>query len=154
MHEHRRHWPWPVVLLAGALIGAAEPFGIIGEAWIADPTVDEPIVTPTDWWPPDSSFLGLLAVLGVPVGAVLGVLVAATLFALARVVDDALGVLPAALVCGVLAAGVAGFLGLPLAAVVQPPPVTMPLVLTAAGLAGFLLTAGALGTLRRPVAND
>ncbi len=106
MHEHRRHWPWPVVLLAGALIGAAEPFGIIGEAWIADPTVDEPIVTPTDWWPPDSSFLGLLAVLGVPLGAVLGVLVAATLFALARVVDDALGVLPAAVVCGVLAAGV------------------------------------------------
>lgn len=154
MNDRRRHWPWPVVLLAGALIGAAEPLGIIGEAWIADPTIDEPIVTSTDWWPPDSSFLGLLAVLGVPAGALLGILVAATLFALARVVDEALGVLPAAAVCGLLAAGVAGFLGLPLAAVVQPPPVTMPLVLTAAGVAGFLLTAAALGALRRPVASD
>lgn len=154
MHEHRRHWPWPVVLLAGALIGAAEPFGIIGEAWITDPSVDEPIVTLNDWWPPDSSVLGLLAVLGVPAGALLGILVAATLFALARVVNEALGILPAAAVCGLLAAGAAGFLGLPLAAVVQPPPVTMPLVLTAAGVAGFVLTAAALGALRRSAASD
>jgi len=145
MHRCRRAWPWPYVLLAGAVVGAAEPLGIVGEAWIADPTVTEPIVTPTDWWPPDSAVLGGLALIGVPVGAVLGVLVAAVLHVLARVVDEALGIVPAVLLSGVLAGGVGWFLGLPLAAVVDPPPVTMPLVLTVAGLAGALLTAAALG---------
>ena len=144
MHEPRRTWPWPVVLLAGAVIGAAEPFGIIGEAWITDPTVTEPIVTPTDWWPPDSALLVVLAMVGIPVGVGFGVLVAAVLNALARAVDEAFGLFPAAILSGLLAACIGWFLGLPLAAVVGPPPVTMPLVLTFAGLAGVVLSAAAL----------
>ena len=81
---------------------------------------------------------------GIPVGAGFGVLVAAVLNALARAVDEAFGLFPAAILSGLLAACIGWFLGLPLAAVVGPPPVTLPLVLTFAGLAGVVLSAAAL----------
>ncbi|WFR65834.1 hypothetical protein P9139_11765 [Curtobacterium flaccumfaciens] len=43
-----QRWPWAVVLILGGAIGALEAFGIVGLAWVADPTVTEPIVTQHD----------------------------------------------------------------------------------------------------------
>lgn len=148
---HREHdqppvrWPWTAVLLVGAVIGALEAVGIIGVAWIADPTVTEPIVTEHDWWPPDSALLILVALFAVPAGFVVGMGVAGGVHALSRVIDDTLGLTAAGLTAGLLTASVGFFAGLPIASIVEAPSFTMPFVTVAAGLAGLFFSVLALG---------
>ncbi len=139
-----RRWPWTVVMIVGGIVGALEAFGIIGVTWISDPTVDQPIVTEHDWWPPDSALLVLVAFFAIPAGLLIGGAVAAGVHALAMALDDTLGLVSAVVIAGLLTAAVGFAAGLPIATLVEAPPVTLPLATTAAGAAGALLSGAAL----------
>ncbi|GAA3339130.1 hypothetical protein GCM10017714_13370 [Curtobacterium pusillum] len=139
-----RRWPWAVVMLAGGIIGALEAFGIVGVTWVSDPTVDQPIVTEHDWWPPDSALLVLVAIFAIPAGLLVGGAVAAGVHALTMALDDMLGLAGAVVVAGMLTAAVGFAAGLPIATLIEAPPVLLPFAATAAGISGALLSAAAL----------
>ena len=142
-----RRWPWTVVMLAGGVVGALEAFGIIGVTWVSDPTVDQPIVTEHDWWPPDSALLVLVACFAIPAGLLVGGAVAAGVHALASVLDDTLGLAGAVVIAGLLTAAVGFAAGLPIATLIEAPPIALPFATTAAGASGALLSAAALRSL-------
>ncbi|WP_439691103.1 hypothetical protein ACRQ4B_09040 [Curtobacterium sp. SP.BCo] len=144
-----RRWPWAVVMVAGGIVGALEAVGIIGVTWVSDPTVDQPIVTQTDWWPPDSALLGLVACIAIPIGLFLGALVAAGVHALGMLLDDTLGLVPAVGIVGLLTAAVGFAAGLPIAMLVEAPPIALPFATTAAGVSGAVMSVAALRSLER-----
>lgn len=90
----------------------------------------------------------VIALFAIPAGLVIGGAAAAGVYAIGRVVDETLGLIPAMAITGMLTAAVGFAAGLPIATIAEAPPVVMPFATTAAGVAGACLSGVALRTGR------